>query len=1159
MSTERRAFLIPPVEARNQRDAIDPEASVWVSANAGSGKTTILTKRVVRLLLAGVDPAKILCLTYTKAAAAEMQNRVFALLGGWAGLDDAALGREIEALEGKAPPRGRLEAARRLFAQALETPGGLKIQTIHAFCERLLHLFPFEANVPARFRMLDDAEQAVIIDACLNEVQFGLAPDDPEASAFAEAVALVAGDAGMKGFVRTVRDAMARPEAIRRFAALQLAGEQDAALREALRLTDADSLESIDRETISGELAFDAWQKAADELRATGKTTDVKLGNALAEAHGKADLADQAQGYRAFFFTADGKKTLETMGTQSVSPQLRALLLREKARIVQLTDRRKAMLAFLRTEALFRVANHAASLYLDEKRHRAALDFSDLIARTAALLDRVDASWILYKLDAGLEHLLIDEAQDTSPEQWRILNALTADFFAGKGQSRARRTIFAVGDEKQSIFSFQGAAPKQFDRQRRLFKARVEESDNRFFPVELQLSFRTVKDILSAVDTVFTGERFAGLGAADISGTVHETARQRQPGHVEIWPIELPDAIEEVDEEAEVDALPPRATEVKLAERIAKRIAFWLSSDARYDDDGSRIRAGDVMILVRKRGAFFECMIRALKRAGVPVAGADRMELTAHIAVMDLLAAGEIALLPDDDLTLATVLKSPLIGFDDDDLIALVSDRSEESLHDCLRKAAALDERFAKAFMRIEGWRDLARAAHPFHFYSSLLAEEGGRRRMLARLGTDAAEVMDVFLADVLAWQLKNTPSLFSFLAFMRGAERMVKRELESGTDSVRVMTAHAAKGLEARIVFLPDTLVALHSSQEPRLFDLSPPVPGHEEQIFPEPPIIVWSPAARHDSAALAAARAAWKQEALGESRRLLYVGMTRARDRLYVAAYGRKTQPASDVWYRLIDPVLTRHEQVIEGPAEDDPAYSVFQWRSTGRDHPAPPRQDAAADKAVPLPGWLYEQVPSEDEAMPKLRPSGSTPGRNGSNAEASVLDHVQRGVLTHMLLERPPAVLPLNRVAVADRLLLAKAGSIERSALNLLRDQAIRIISDDRFSALFGPGSRAEVEIGGTLIIGGRVLPVAARVDRLLVSTDEVLIVDFKTGTPPPDSKDMPDDMILQLAIYRALMQEIYPARPVRAGILWTGRPALVFASEKALDRALTRIEP
>ena len=1152
--SERPSFLIPPAEARKQQEAIDPGASVWVSANAGSGKTTILTKRVVRLLLAGIDPAKILCLTYTKAAAAEMQNRVFALLGAWVGLDDAALSREIEALEGAPPARGRLLAARRLFAEALETPGGLKIQTIHAFCERLLHLFPFEANVPARFRMLDDAEQAVILETCLDEIQLGLPEDDPDAVSFAEAVLLVAQDAGSKDFAKTVRDAMAQRDAVRRFAGLRSDGKDDIDLRRALRMSDTETLDTLDGETVSGALPLVQWLAAAEQLRATGKSTEKTLGDALAAAHGTIGLAEQAAAYRAMFLTGGGapKARMTTKGTPAA---LAEILVEEKARILVLLDRRRGVLAYRRTQALFRIADRAAALYLEEKRRRAALDFSDLIARTAALLDRVDASWILFKLDAGLEHLLIDEAQDTSPEQWRILTALTAEFFAGKGQSGAHRTVFAVGDEKQSIFSFQGAAPKQFDRQRRLFKARAEAGRSRFAPVELQLSFRTVKDVLLAVDTVFTGDRFAGLGAADAGGTVHETVRHRQPGLVEIWPIELPDAVEEIDEEAEVDALPPRATEVKLAERIARRIAFWLESGARYEDDGSRIRAGDVMILVRKRSAFFECVIRALKRAGVPVAGADRMELTAHIAVTDLLAAGEIALLPDDDLSLATVLKSPLIGFDDDDLIALVADRSRTSLYESLGSAAADDLRFAEAFARIEGWRRLAREAHPFRFFSSLLGEEGGRRRMLARLGADAAEVMDVFLGDVLAWQQKNPPSLFSFLAFMRGASRMVKRELESGTDAVRVMTAHAAKGLEARIVFLPDTLGALHWSQEPKLFDIGPPAPEPDERPFPEPPIIAWSPAARHDSASLSAARAAWRQEALGESRRLLYVGMTRARDRLYVAAYGRKTEPHADVWYRMIDPVLTQHSQAEKRPAEDDAAFEVIQWRSADRDPPAPPLDQHTTDAPAPLPDWIREAAPATATPAPPLQPSGARASRAEPASDPSALDSRRRGILIHMALERLPAIDPANRITTADRLLRKRAPNADMAALAALRDQAIRIVEDQRFSMLFGVGSRAEVDISGSIMIGGRLMPVSARVDRLAVTETEVLVADFKTGAPPSDQGTLPDEMLRQLALYRDLLRRIYPGRSVRAGILWTEHPMLVFPGEAALDESLS----
>ena len=1139
-------FTIPDREREQQRKAIDPRASVWVSANAGSGKTTILTKRVIRLLMDGVDPSKILCLTYTKAAAAEMQNRVFDELGKWVTLDAPALDAAIADLEGARPDRARIARARRLFARAVETPGGLKIQTIHAFCERLLHLFPFEANVPARFEMMDDAEQEAILSRCIVHIQKrALAEKD---APFANAFARVAEEAGLEGFGQIVREALSHRAALTRFAT-----EPDQqSLRLALGLKPGETEATIDAETLSGGIPMDEWSGIADIFR-IGEKTDRTFARDLREALAMTTQAEQAAAYRRLFLKADGEPKTK-IGTRAVPALLRDRLVAEASRIKALTDRRKAALAAARTEALFVIATEVASFYAEEKRRGSVLDFDDLISGTADLLDRTDSRWILYKLDAGIEHLLIDEAQDTSPDQWRILAALTEEFFAGSGQSDAVRTIFAVGDEKQSIYSFQGAAPQEFDQKRSLFRQRVETSDGVFHPVELQLSFRTTADVLSVVDTVFQGERFAGLGSAAEGRTVHETARRGKPGLVEIWPLEEPEDEEEIDPNAEVDALPVTATEVTLAARIAARIAFWMKTDAaRFDDDGARIRPGDVMILVRRRNAFFECMIRALKNAGVPVAGADRLNLTSHIAVMDLIACAEAALMPEDDLTLATALKSPLIGLGDEDLIAIAAQRGEISLFEALALSAQIDDRYRMAFERLRGWQALARQANPFQFFSTLLSSEGGRRRMLARLGPDAAEAMDVFLGDAIAWQNENIASLFGFLNFMHRTSRTVKRELESGTNAVRVMTVHAAKGLEARIVFMADTLSAPHPGHDPKLLELGPPQAGNDASQF------VWSSSSRKDSPVIAAARERSRQLTQDEYRRLLYVGLTRARDRLYIAGYRKKREPRDDVWFKLIESAVKDNAHLSSLPAEDG-AGEVMQWRTVARTA-RPIRQDSTAVPAEEvLRAWLFELAPPEDPSPPPpLRPSHAHEAADRelpSHGRGSGLSRRQ-GILIHYLLERLPDASPERRAALADRLLELKASDCQPGLRTRIRNTALRILSEPAFAPFFAPGSRAEIEISGHVHLKtGESRAVTARIDRLAVSEREVLIADFKTGLPPADPSIFPEVALRQLAVYRALVSEIYPGRTIRAGLIWTASPAIVFAGDDELDAALER---
>ena len=713
------ARKIPGTTQARQALASDPEASAWVSANAGSGKTHVLAQRVIRLLLAGHAPSRILCLTFTKAAAANMAERVFKNLAVWSSLDDEAL---ADAIAATGAPRTtdshELNFARKLFARAVETPGGLKIQTLHAFCERVLHAAPFEANVAAGFAIIEEAQQAQLIARAKTEV-LTQARRDADLGA---ALERIAGDAGLV-FADLLDEALGRREFFRTADATRL--------RLALGLEASDTPEKIACDLLEGGIAPARWPDIAAFL-AGGTATDGKKGALFASASAdfRAGRKDQAlETWLAIFFNEKGHgdpaKTLLNKALANARPDLLQELLGEQARLLALRDKQAAAAAAARTEALGLLVKAILERYERLKAERQWLDFDDLIARTRALLGRSSARWVLQKLDAGIDHILVDEAQDTSLPQWDILDRISSDFFAGEGQSRRPRSFFAVGDEKQSIFSFQGAEPELFARKKTEFERRVQDAGQRFEPVTLTLSFRSAQGVLDAVDKVFSlPAHFHGLSAqADNTSTVHEAWKRDLPSRVEIWNVVAAAEKEEkrdwklpLDFQDEAD--PPVAS----ARRIAQRIAGWLrpGSGETVDDNGKRrpVRPGDVMILVRRRDAFFEAMIRALKEKGVPVAGADRLKLAQHIAVMDLVAIGRACLLPQDDLTLATALKTPLFAFDDDDLIALAPARPG-SLHDAMLVSPAAKAQQACA--TLDRLRKMGRSLPPFAFFARLL------------------------------------------------------------------------------------------------------------------------------------------------------------------------------------------------------------------------------------------------------------------------------------------------------------------------------------------------------------------------------------------------------------------------------------------------------
>ncbi|KAB1075767.1 double-strand break repair helicase AddA [Methylobacterium planeticum] len=1155
MTLPREVFIVDALTEAAQRRAADPRASAWVSANAGAGKTKVLTDRVVRLLLDGAAPGRILCLTFTKAAAANMSIRVFRRLGRWVTLDDAALTEELSGLTGERPSRQRLEAARRLFARAVETPGGLKIETLHALCERLLHMFPFEANVPARFVVLDEnqSREAFAIETD-NVLADAITGGHPELEA---AHAIVAPEAAGDALRRAIRAAIQARTVLAHREGL---GPQFAGLSRALGLAAGEGAERIEARILE---RLDDWTSALDALR-TGKATDEGLADGLAQAAAARDAGDGAgalDAYRGVFFTQkDEPKSAKSLGTKAVPEDIRAALAAERDRLEGLFDRLRGARAEARTRALFTLAAEIHRRVEAQKARLGALDFDDLIHKTLDLLSRVGASWVLYKLDRGVDHVLIDEAQDTNPHQWEILRRITAEFAAGEGARAVARTRFAVGDPKQSIYSFQGAEPREFEITRRAWAADARAAELPFADVDLTLSFRSSRGVLRAVDATFAiPDHYGGLSFDDAAtGTVHTTARGAAPGAVELWPIEEP--AEEVEPDAwtaPVDAPEANAPAIRTARRIARAVKAWTTQG---DVRGHRRRPGEILILVRKRGAAFEEVIRALKGLGVPVAGQDRLDVAAHIAVNDLVAVGRAGLLPADDLTLASALKTPLVGLTDGDLVRVAGRRElSETLEDALhRHARAGDTAALRGLDALRGWIALAGAQGPFGFYAALLGPQQGRARLVARLGGEAGDAIDVFLAAAAqAEQGSDAPSLGGFLARYAGPTgrgeggHTVKRDLESGRDEVRVMTVHGAKGLEAPVVVVIDGCEPLGRNDPPLL-----PMGGAPEPDGAALPP-VWSSAKAYDCAAIAQARAALQARAREEHNRLLYVAMTRAADRLVIAPYRGRDRETEASWCRMIRTGLDR----AFGPGEAlETAYGpITLWPEGESADPGLTPAEAEAAPAPP-PAWLRAPVAPEIEAAPPLTPSGALraadgqrlPERREADAEAR-----RRGVLIHALLEHLPRLDPARRAAAATGYVRARAPALPEPTRAAIVRSALRLLDAPDLAPLFARAARAEVTLSGRITVGGIERPVFGRVDRLAVTEDTVLIADFKTGRPPADDAPLPEAAASQIALYAALLARIYPEHRLVPMLVWTGGPVIRRLDAREIAAALARL--
>ncbi|WP_428245619.1 double-strand break repair helicase AddA [Ferrovibrio sp.] len=1139
------------LHTRNQRGAADPGLSAWVAANAGSGKTSVLVDRVTRLLLAGTRPNGILCLTFTKAAAAEMANRLNKRLGDWALLPDDTLRPALTDLLSRPATTADLNTARQLFARTLEAPGGLRLQTVHAFCEALLKRFPVEAGVPPHFSIADDAHAADLLRTA-REGMLRKALTDADLN---DALLFIAERLDDARFDRLLRALLNKRRDLVQW--LDTVGGVAGAIAELRQRL------NVEAESEAALIAAHIATMPLDDLRravaalSQGSKKDQELAGEIAPWLG-ADLpADRFKAeWLPAFFTAKGEptKTLAFGPTLKLCADADDILKAEQQRLMLLRGQLNAMLVLRASSSLLRLGAELLEGYAAAKRAQGLLDYDDLILRSRDLLvEPTQVAWVMFKLDQGIDHILVDEAQDTSPDQWRVIEALADDFFTGAGARPGLRTVFAVGDAKQSIYSFQGARPKAFLGMRDRFRRKAEEADVTFRVLPLQMSFRSTPAVLRLVDAVFRLEA-AQAGVVEPGETLEHRARRAEaPGQVELWPALAPPERQAQEAwDVPLDYIRTDDPRVTLAQRIAAQVKNWLGREW-LSGQGRRVTAGDVMILVRRRNAFFDAMVRELKLAEVPVAGADRMELAEQIAVQDLLAVADFCLLPDDDLTLATVLKGPLFNLPEDDLFLLCHGREPARLWPTLRRRAAEKPLWTKAAEELGAL--LSRADHttPFAFYAELLGASAGRQRLLARLGQEADEPIDEFLAATLAFEREAAPSLQGFVAWFRAHAGQVKRDLDQGRDEVRVLTVHGAKGLEAPIVILPDTC------------DL--PKPREDEGLLwqehqagsNQGAALYWPPRKEHDVAETAAIRAQRQSAQLEEYRRLLYVALTRAQDRLIVAGYlngttGKSGAPAGS-WYALVQAAFDTLDGVSEAELPWGDVARVF---ANAGSEATKPKEAGEKREPAALPPW--SRLPPAPEPSPPLPLSPSRPAREPAPPPSPALPPrragLLRGKLIHRLLQSLPELNPEAREAAAQRFLAHPGHGLMPEEQAELAVEVLRLLDDPVFAPVFSGAARVEAPLAGRL--GDRI--VVGRVDRLIVMPDSVLVLDYKTDRPPPASAAETDPAyLMQMALYTALLRAIFPHRRISAALLWTHAPSLMPLPEELLAASLYRDSP
>ncbi len=1121
-----------------QRSAADPAVSAWVRANAGTGKTHVLVQRILRLLLTGAEPRSILCLTFTKNAAAEMESRVLDKLGEWATSSDADLKALLTKVLTRAPEANEIALARCLFATVIDAPGGLAIMTIHGFCERVLRRYSLEANVPPGFTVLTEEEaREALKEACAGA--FASASEGPSRAALECAAAYAREDE----FAR-VLDAMLskRSEIAQLFS---LTAEEhplsaiEARLRELFNLSRADT-----RETLLARAASVLESQSLAEAIAVlngGSANDTKsaarFDAALKAAGNEARCSALKEAFatgkgepRASLMTAPLRKRAAALYEGLLAAQEAFLALDEKLSSLKLVEASAALLRL--TEAIF-VRYEAA------KRARTALDFGDLIARTKRLLSRQEAAeWVLYELDSRIDHILIDEAQDTSPEQWEIVARLTSDFFAGQGQRDCVPTLFAVGDEKQSIYGFQGAKPELLAAFGTVYEEQVSEAGFTWCAANLNLSFRTLAPILDAVDGV--SGALPGMQQSDL--VRHLAYRDGKGGLVELWQPERGEKQEKGSVwEPDAEAAPPPKPAETLAARIAAQIKHWLDSGEGLASLGRAIEPGDILILLRKREPMARLLQAALKREGIPVAGTDRIALTDELAVMDLLVLADALIQPEDDLALATVLKGPLFGLGEEDLFKLAHGR-EGSLWQALES----DPNHCARTERLEGWRELARKLSPFDFFARILEAEGGRKAFGARLGAECFDAIDEFLALAETFSARPQASLAEFVSFARKSASEVKRETDQAAREVRIMTVHGAKGLEANIVILADTCGIKSASPVPVYF---------LDDDSGAPAIPVWAVKGTGGLRPIANAKDTIKAGDQREQGRLLYVAMTRARDRLYIAGFHNGSLPAGS-WYATIQAALAPALQ----KAQDFQGRTV--WRTGPWQEASAPALSAAKAAEDGLPSWLAASAPKE-QPRPILSPSrimelaGAGPAafaqRPGTDRETAQT----RGTLIHRLLEVLPALPAEHRAKAAA---LIAAAFADELAARQREEAAQHVLALLAKGALTQPAGHTLAEAGLAVAVrnaeGEPIASILGQADRIELSEAGPAVLDYKSGSLPADGPAKPAHLA-QLACYRLALQRIYPDAGIRAAIFDTSSGNAKEAAGKDIDAVLNEV--
>lgn len=1140
------AALKPPEKTREtdpnvlQSRASDPDANVWVSASAGTGKTKVLTDRVLRLLLPRINgdpgtlPHKILCLTYTKAAANEMSLRIHKQLSKWVVSPDEELEKQLSKLMGTTPTADIMQAARRLFAQVSDTPGGLKIMTIHAFCQSVLGRFPLEAGLSPHFELIDDHDNKTLLNKAIEKI--AVHARSQEQGAYSRLLSEIS----EQNLLSLLRAALDHREELQLFL-----DEFDTFEKRLNILRQSYHAPPYSPDQVVTEFCQNIREqdiRRFSEILSKGGKTDQK-NNALLLEWLSCDLDTRITRislYKSALLTDKGKPRNITKSLYTDYPEVESLHHQICTELHRMDNDIKAAQQTEKTLDLIELAQQMLQHFSDMKSKKNVLDYTDLIILTLRLLTQSTDSvpWVLYKLDGGIDHLLVDEAQDTSRAQWEIVKVLTEEFFHGQSAQDQKRTLFVVGDEKQSIYRFQGAALEEFQSMRAYLSLAAESANMKWENIPLDTSFRSTRSILEFVDTCFTDDEMkADIGLSHDDILKHISFRYKHAGSVELWPLITPGKTQERSEwQLPVEIRDVPSASAQLAQQIAQQIQYWLETKEMLESKNRPIRAGDIMVLLRSRGAFVNQLIRNLKMANIPVSGADRLVLSDHIAVQDLLSLAKFSLHENDDLSLAEILKSPFIGMGEEELFSFAYNR-KDTLWNAVQEHAAPE--ICDFLSEVINARNIP----PYEFFAQFLNTAcpadnvSGLRALQQRLGHDCLDPLSEFLNATLQYEREHTAHLQPFLVWQENNDIEIKREMEESGDAVRIMTVHGSKGLQAPIVFIPDMIQTTSSISRklPRL--VWPQRSGLQSPI--------WGTKQDQDCDAYSNILQTIKAQEMAEYKRLYYVAATRAEDRLIICGATPKKGGSDESWYFYAKHGMdhfkaANSEFYVEEEANFNPEIQIqrFTHPQIADAHESNNITQQAASTPLPdLPQWALESVKAEPTPPRPLRPS--RPSGDEITVSSPLAQDNQyrfrRGNLTHTLLQYLPHIPPQSREERGQKFLALQAHDIPENIRQEILHETIQVMNHSNFAEIFSIGSQAEIPITG-LLPSGEII--SGQIDRLLIKEHEILIIDYKSNRPAAQTlDDIPAQYIQQMRAYHTAMQEAYPQHKIRCALLWT----------------------